>query len=313
MPDIYRYFRRTYERHSKTNAFLLALPSYFIYPASVTWRGGMWQQFEALFNDLSEEDPFTVEPFTRERPGIDIQAAAMVNSRLILVVFRGSEQKLADWLGTNANHAWRSVPTSWGAGLRVHSGFYTSLREIYHDLRAYIRERDNSRRVFLAGHSLGGALAILCGYRFQKVGGIAVQGVYSWGAPRVGNDDWASHFNTLMQGRCYRWVKGADFGAGLPDVNVVPGIGRSYFHVGELNYIHQDGSVQLNLPDFDAAGPTRFHDHNMKRYLQKMMSELSNRERRAPNDPAYLVEKDATQLVVPGRERPLTALIAAGE
>jgi len=313
MPDIYRYFRADYEKHSKTNAFLMALPSFFIYPASITWRGGMWQQFEAFFNELSDADPFSVEPFTRERKGIDIQAAVIVNSRLILVIFRGSESKTADWLGTNANHAWRSVHPDWGSGIRVHSGFYNALREIYHDMRAFIRARDNSRRVFLGGHSLGGALAILCGYRLQKVGGIDVQGIYTWGAPRVGNDDWAAHFNTLMQGRCYRWVKGADFAAGFPDVNVTPGIGQAYFHVGELNYIHQDGSVNLNIPDFDATGATMFADHDMKKYTLKMMSELSDRERSAATNPGYLVEKDVIQLTVPLLNRPLTAVIAAGE
>lgn len=304
MPDIHRYFRADTSSHSKTNALLLALPSFFIYPASITWSGGMWQQFQVFFNELSENDPFAVEPFTRERPGIDIQAAVMVNSRLILVIFRGSEPKLDDWLGTNTNHAWRSVHPDWGSGVRVHSGFYTALREIYHDMRAYIRARNATRRVFLAGHSLGGALAILCAYRFQKVGGIDVKGVYSWGAPRVGNADWAGNFNTLMQGRCYRWVKGADFGAGLPDVNVTPGIGQAYFHVGQLNYIHQDGSVQLNIPDFESWDPTMFADHNMKRYTQKMISLLSNQERENVGAPGWLVEKDVTQLTVPSRNPP---------
>lgn len=310
MPDIYRYFRADYGGHSSTNAFLLALPSYFVYPASITWRGSMWHQFKDLFDGLSDGDSFRIEAFARERDGIDIQAVAMVNTRLILVVFRGSEKKRADW-ETNAQHRWKSMSPTWGYEIRVHRGFYYALREIYKDLRSFIRSYDDTRKVFLAGHSLGGALAILCGYRLQKVGGVDVQGVYSWGSPRVGNINWKTNHDALLGSRCFRWVKGADFAAGLPDAAPPGGPGNSYFHVGQLNYINADGSVEMDKTDFEAIGAS-VPDHDMGNYVFKMMDRLSNKKRTTSNSPSYLVEKDVNTLFLPSRDTTLHSLIIAG-
>jgi pimeloyl-ACP methyl ester carboxylesterase len=287
---------------------LLALPSLFVYPASISWGGSFWQQCRAFMNALSEDDPFDLEPFENDTTGAT--AAVLINSRLILVIFRGTEKSATDWRG-NFRYGWRSVPDSWGDGIRVHRGFYDGLRSIYQDLRRHVRRHDNTRRVFIAGHSLGGALASLCGYRFQKVGSVDVQGVYSWGAPRVGNDIWASNFNATLPGRYYRWVRGADFGPRLPDVSGYPGPGQAYFHVGQLNYIHQDGKVVMNMPDFEPFGIPSSNDHDMKRYTFTMLHRLSNRRRSSDTSPDYLVERDVTHLkeVIDGR--PLTTLIAA--
>lgn len=54
-------------------------------------------------------------------------------------------------------------------------------------------------RVFITGHSLGGALATLCAYELAKRGGAARQcqqlTLYTFGAPRVGNKVFADEYN----------------------------------------------------------------------------------------------------------------------
>ena len=44
-----------------------------------------------------------------------------------------------------------------------------------------------NKKVFVTGHSLGGAMAVLCAYRLQEKAKIDVYGVYTYGCPRVGN------------------------------------------------------------------------------------------------------------------------------
>jgi len=80
---------------------------------------------------MSTSDPFEVALFLQEGANIvdypyDTQAAVLSNSKVILVVFRGSEAPPAgirDWL-TNLNQGarWINTPTDWGQG-QVHRGF----------------------------------------------------------------------------------------------------------------------------------------------------------------------------------------------
>lgn len=310
MANLYKHFKTGSATHSQANAALLALPSLFAYKDSISWPGAMWQEFTKLFNALSEDDPFEVESFDGHYGGLDIQAAAMVNSKLVLVIFRGTELKLVDW-ATNFQYKWRTAPTAWGSGIRVHTGYYNGLNAVYSSVRSFVKPLQSGRHVFLAGHSQGGALATLCAYRLAKVGGIKVAGVYSWGSPRVGNDKWASRFNTLLGNRCFRWVRGSDFAARIPSVNILPGPGQAYFHVGQLNYIHADGSVDMSHPDFESGGPPSSMHHSMKAYATKMINLLPvSPPRTGPNSPGFLLRQDVNGAKVVGQKK-IPALIQA--
>jgi hypothetical protein len=67
----------------------------------------------------------------------------------------------------------------------------------------------------------------------------------------------------------------------------------------------------MDKTDFEAIGVS-VQDHDMGKYVFKMMDRLSNKKRTAPDSPSYLVEKDANTLVVPSRDTTLHALIVAG-
>lgn len=84
---------------------------------------------------------------------------------------------------------------------RVHEGFLAALDEIFDDLRDLPSE---GRALWLTGHSLGGALAILAAARLPPG---RVQGVYTFGAPSVGD----AEFGKAFPARSVRFVHGSDW------------------------------------------------------------------------------------------------------
>jgi len=247
----------------------------------------------------------------------------MHNNDVVIVCFRGSETPLGydgfrDWFGTNLTFQLRNTPPDWGRGVRAHRGFYVTLRALYQDVRSHVRSLRHGRRIYLTGHSTGGALATLCAYRFQKVGGIDVEGVYTFGAPRVGNNGFAQAYAPLLGQRTYRWVNHLDLGAQVPDISAPPNPTAGpvpiepYVHVGRLNYIEGNGSVTHDLLDHDPMTSAfqlsaAYKDHDMRGYLYHMFDALSNTSRTSPVLPAELVRDDVklTKLAVDRRRRTL--------
>ena len=64
--------------------------------------------------------------------------------------------------------------------------------------------------LYVTGHSLGGAVATVAAKKLAHPGGIAA--CYSFGAPRVGDDDWIAEIRTPI----YRLVNSADCVTMLP-------------------------------------------------------------------------------------------------
>jgi len=157
------------------------------------------------------------------------------NDNFAIVAFRGSEiwkkretfdlkEVLAD-LQTNVD-IWL---TDWQQGGKVHRGFKDALEEVWPDLLPYIRKlHDKGCKIWITGHSLGGALATLSAIRYGSA-----QGVYTFGSPRVGNEVFRKHFEVKI----YRIVNNDDI------VPRVPPPGK-YVHVGELKFIDSDGIIR---------------------------------------------------------------------
>ena len=122
--------------------------------------------------------------------------------------------------------------TDWPPGGKVHRGFKEALEEVWFDLLPYIKKLDDKGcKIWITGHSLGAALATLCGSRYGKV-----QAVYSFGSPRVGNDVFKEKYGV----KTYRIVNDEDIFARVPP----PG---AYVHVGELKFIDSDGTIRDHM------------------------------------------------------------------
>jgi len=157
------------------------------------------------------------------------------NDRFAIVAFRGSEiwKKKGKFDLTKVMADLKADVdirlTDWPSGGKVHRGFRDALAEVWPDLLPYIAQLDRRGcKIWITGHSLGAALATLCGSRYGSV-----QGVYTFGSPRVGNDG----FKEKLDVQIYRVVNNDDIVTRVPP----PGV---YVHVGELRYIDGDGTIQ---------------------------------------------------------------------
>lgn len=142
----------------------------------------------------------------------------VTNERPYLVLaFRGTEKKVADWL-TDA----RCVPAVQGGG-KVHTGFLEAFsvtrdgegrtaRQVVEEILARPVARGAAGEplpLFITGHSLGGALALLA----TKLVAPNVNGAcYTFGAPRVGDYEYFRYIKTPV----YRVVNSADLVPRVP-------------------------------------------------------------------------------------------------
>lgn len=78
-------------------------------------------------------------------------------------------------------------------GMKIHSGFYKTYMELKKDIDEFIK-KFKPKEIFITGHSLGGALATICGLDLHNYSPL----VYSFASPRVGNNIFASTFNELL-------------------------------------------------------------------------------------------------------------------
>jgi len=72
-------------------------------------------------------------------------------------------------------------------------------------------------RIYITGHSLGGALATLFTKKLVEIGlSHHIAGLYTYGSPRVGNDIFKKHFEGELGRRMFRFVFAGDVVSKLP-------------------------------------------------------------------------------------------------
>ncbi len=216
----------------------------FRYRANIFDMVNAWWLIEASTLVYAEPD-FVAEKFKQNAGFTDVklfenkatQCFVANNDKFAIVAFRGSEARLregdsdpghifADWMA-NFNF----LPEAWDQGGNVHRGFKTALLEVWTDLEDYVSNlQKNNLKIWITGHSLGAALATLAADRYGNV-----QGLYTYGSPRVGDQDFKKDFNV----NTYRFVNNSDIVTKVPP----PGL---YCHVGELKYIDSEGIIHDN-------------------------------------------------------------------
>ncbi len=151
----------------------------------------------------------------------------------VVVAFRGSQGPTSidgfkDWLLTNANN-FLIVPDgaigtdflAAGVGARFHRGFIGALAEIWSPLVAQLEQLPlGSRKLWVTGHSLGGAIAMLASWRFIQ-NFLDVHAVYTFGSPMVGNEAASKAFERELGGRIFRFVDAPDLVPWLPTISLI--------------------------------------------------------------------------------------------
>ena len=120
----------------------------------------------------------------------------------------------------------------------THTGFQEGVDAVWPRILSAIRDRDGEhRRLFIVGHSLGGALAAIAAKRLLREQPSAeIAGVYTFGMPRCGGEQFARAYEPLLGARTYRFVRGDDGVATLPPSDL------GYRHVGRLISCPHDGA-----------------------------------------------------------------------
>lgn len=96
------------------------------------------------------------------------------DTRHRIVAFRGTDPSQAGNLRTDCDARWQTMATG-----RIHRGFAEALDQLWSALSAILGPSDHCH---FTGHSLGGALAILAGWRWQGSRQAVV-----FGCPRIGD------------------------------------------------------------------------------------------------------------------------------
>ncbi len=156
------------------------------------------------------------------------------NDSVLVVAFRGSEAPntldgFKDWLLTNANN-YLILPegqigtdfAAAGVGARFHRGFMEALHQIWEPLLAAVTKAidTHERPLWVTGHSLGGALALLAAWRLQR-NFVTVHEVVTFGAPMIGNETAARAFEQEFSGKIFRYVNFEDPVPLLPSISLV--------------------------------------------------------------------------------------------
>lgn len=119
------------------------------------------------------------------------------NDAMIVVFFRGTEfnpeRILNAVLDTSVDiqAALTDAPELDGC---VHQGFLKETEKIYPTLIQELDKIRTTQTVWFAGHSMGGALAILTAKLYTVRVKHPVNGIYTFGCPRVGNEAFAAHY-----------------------------------------------------------------------------------------------------------------------
>jgi predicted lipase len=123
----------------------------------------------------------------------------------IIAAFRGSVD-LQNWL---ANVDVIQVTYSRCSNCKVHKGFYDAYKMVMGYVNAQVtllRGKYDNPKIYVAGHSLGGALAVMAASELKAAFG-SVDQVYTTGQPRVGNSYFAAYLtNTFNLYRLVHWA-----------------------------------------------------------------------------------------------------------
>jgi hypothetical protein len=174
------------------------------------------------------------------------------NEDHVVLAFCGTND-IRDWI-TNIQFA--MVPEGTG---KAHRGFVEALDAIWSIFFTKVKSHtDAGRKLWITGHSLGGALANLVARRLPT--SMKPVGVYTFGQPRVGDTTFSKKYKESKI-KHHRFVNNKDIVPTVPS-RFIPGAfpPAFYTHCGELEFFDKNGklvgasSSELGvLPDLQEA------------------------------------------------------------
>lgn len=122
------------------------------------------------------------------------------------------------------------------SGVNIHGGFNCALEAVWQQINEFVQQ-DPDKKIWLTGHSLGGALATVAAMRLHK----RVKGLYSYGCPGVGDETLVRFFDDNLADKAFRYVNGNDLVTRA--LTVAPF--ANFSHVGEEQMIDIKQSASI--------------------------------------------------------------------
>ena len=176
-----------------------------------------------------------------------LQAVVLGGTDKVVLAFRGTRpDQLTDWMADFEIEkvSFSDYFPSPDVGM-VHEGFCRLLAGSWPEIQAAVsRYQDNGQPLWITGHSLGGALATLATAAYTFAAREPVNGLYTFGQPRVGDLAFCTQSETHFGDIMFRFVNDEDIVTRVPP-RIVPGIPLpSYYgHTGQLRFFEANGAL----------------------------------------------------------------------
>ena len=166
-------------------------------------------------------------------------ACVASNEKIVVVAFRGTNaNEIGDWIA-DAKISKDRVQHG-----QIHRGFNQSTKSLLAPIRSEVEAQGGkSKLVWVTGHSLGGAMALVFAYECLAADDIKLTGLVTFGQPLVVDKDLAGYLNRELKGKYIRFVHGGD---------VVPRVFPTFSHCGNLVWFVNDTFV-FRRPEILAA------------------------------------------------------------
>ncbi|KUO74622.1 MAG: hypothetical protein APF77_23195 [Clostridia bacterium BRH_c25] len=177
---------------------------------------------------------------------LDVYGFIIESSDSIVISFRGSRSN-PDWIADAAILQTYFPYTR--IKLKIHSGFAAVYNTCRQQIMNILNTLKSSKQLFITGHSLGGALSVLCALDTAANTDYKDPVVYSFGSPRAGNPKFVQAYNEIINNNV-RIVNTNDIVPLLPPAVVHPPLSNEllyYRHVkGLVTITVQTGSITGN-------------------------------------------------------------------
>jgi triacylglycerol lipase len=241
------------------------------------------------------------------KPLEDVYAFVAGGPEYVVIAFRGTDPKdwnnwMTDLQATPARFDWLFQGAAEAGD--VHAGFGHALFDAWEKIESALDNvmpkvpagsdpakvaNTTQRTLWLTGHSLGGGLAVLTGAAFSMWTDQVkrqVNGIYTFGQPRVGLYRFCGNYDHLLHERTFRFVNKKDL------VPRIPFRGWDYADIGQMIHFDSNNEPQLqsvewnnflsrNLQSFSDFFDiiTRFgtgvNDHDMTTYEQLVQNNVA--------------------------------------
>lgn len=170
--------------------------------------------------------------------GASTQAIALYKANTLIISFRGTEFCISDFM---VDIDFRKINMS-GIG-KIHAGFWKALGEVLPKIFTFIETRLDQKpktEIYLVGHSLGGALAVLLAAHLNACK-IGFEQVVTLGQPRVFGRNTAKYQQNQWGHKLLRIVNYTD------PIPWFPFLLQGYAHMGAVLFFDQYSRLHLKI------------------------------------------------------------------